>query len=56
VMNDDIKRMLKEGLSDFEIREAMSKRGMKLIHEQLIKLYLEGVTSLKEIIRVGLKD
>jgi len=56
VMNDDIKRMLKEGLSDFEIREAMRQRGMKLIHEQLLELYLQGVTSLKEIIRVGLKD
>jgi len=56
VMNDDIKRMLKEGMSDFEIREAMRQRGMKLIHEQLLELYLQGVTSLKEIIRVGLKD
>ncbi len=56
VMNDDIKMMLKEGLSDFEIREAMRVRGMKLIHEQLLELYLNGITSLKEIIRVGLKD
>ncbi len=56
IMNDDIKKMLKDGLSDFEIREAMRKRGMKLIHEQLLELYLDGTTSLKEIIRVGLKD
>jgi general secretion pathway protein E len=56
VMNDDIKKMLKEGMSDFEIREAMRDRGMKLIHEQLLELYTSGVTSLKEIIRVGLKD
>ena len=56
VMNEDIKKMLKDGMSDFEIREAMRQRGMKLIHEQLLELYLNGVTSLKEIIRVGLKD
>ncbi len=56
IMNDDIKRMLKEGLSDFEIRESMRRSGVKLIHDQLLELYLNGTTSLKEIIRVGLKD
>jgi len=56
IMNDEIKKMLKDGLSDYEIRDAMRAKGMKLIHEQLIELYLEGTTSLKEIIRVGLKD
>ena len=56
IMNDDIKKMLKDGLSDFEIRNAMKERGMKLIHDQLLELYLKGITSLKEIIRVGLKD
>ena len=56
IMNDEIKKMLKEGLSDFEIRETMKQNGIKLLHEQLLELYLLGETSLKEIIRVGLKD
>ncbi|OQX72737.1 MAG: general secretion pathway protein GspE [Campylobacteraceae bacterium 4484_4] len=56
IMDDAVKMMLKEGLSDFEIRSAMQKKGMKLIHEQLLDLLLAGETSLKEVIRVGLKD
>ncbi len=56
IMDDEVKRMLKEGMSDFEIRAAMQKRGMKLLHEQLLDLLLEGETSLKEVIRVGLND
>jgi general secretion pathway protein E len=56
VMDDEVKHMLKDNMTDFEIREAMQKKGMRLIHEQLLDLYLEGETSLQEIIRVGLKD
>ncbi len=56
VMDDEVKYMLKDKMTDFEIRQEMQKKGMKLIHEQLLELYSEGETSLKEIIRVGLKD
>ncbi|HIP59386.1 MAG TPA: type II/IV secretion system protein, partial [Campylobacterales bacterium] len=56
VMDDDVKHMLINKMTDFEIREAMQKKGMRLIHEQLLDLYVDGETSLQEIIRVGLKD
>ncbi|MCH9813209.1 MAG: GspE/PulE family protein [Epsilonproteobacteria bacterium] len=56
IMDDEVKHMLKDKLTDFEIREAMRNKGMRLIHEQLLDLYVAGETSLKEIIRVGLKD
>ena len=56
VMDDDVKHMLINKMTDFEIREAMQKKGMRLIHEQLLDLYVHGETSLQEIIRVGLKD
>ncbi len=48
--------MLKKGLSDFEIREAMQRKGMRLISDKLKDLLLKGVTSLNEVIRIGLKD
>jgi len=56
IMDDEVKMMLKNKMTDFEIREAMRNKGMKLIGEQLLELLLEGETSLKEVIRVGLKD
>jgi general secretion pathway protein E len=56
VMDDDVKHMLINKMTDFEIRESMQKKGMQLIHEQLLDLYVDGETSLQEIIRVGLKD
>jgi general secretion pathway protein E len=56
VMDDDVKHMLINKMTDFEIRVAMQKKGMRLIHEQLLDLYIDGETSLQEIIRVGLKD
>ncbi len=56
LMDDEVKAMMKKGLSDFEIREAMKKRGMRLISDELKDLLLNGVTSLNEVIRIGLKD
>ncbi len=56
IMDDELKIMLKDKMTDFEIREAMRKKGMRLIRDQLLDLYVEGESSLEEIIRVGLKD
>ncbi len=56
LMDDEVKAMLKKGLSDFEIREAMQRKGMRLISDKLKDLLLKGVTSLNEVIRIGLKD
>jgi general secretion pathway protein E len=56
LMDDEVKMMLKNKMTDYEIREAMSKRGVETISQKLLALLLEGETSLKEVIRVGLKD
>ncbi len=56
LMDDDVKVMLKKGMSDFEIREKMREKGMRTISEKLLDLLVAGETSLKEVIRVGLKD
>ncbi len=56
LMDDDVKVMLKKGMSDFEIREKMRQKGMRTISEKLLDLLVAGETSLKEVIRVGLKD
>jgi general secretion pathway protein E len=56
LMDDDVKMMLKNKMTDFEIREKMKQKGMRTISEKLLELLLSGETSLKEVIRVGLKD
>jgi general secretion pathway protein E len=56
IMDDEVKYMLKNKMTDFEIRGAMQKKGMVLIHDQLLELYINGETSYQEIVRVGLKD
>jgi type II secretory ATPase GspE/PulE/Tfp pilus assembly ATPase PilB-like protein len=48
--------MLKNKMTDFEIREKMREKGMRTISEKLLDLLIGGETSLKEVIRVGLKD
>ncbi len=56
LMDDEVKMMLKNKMTDFEIREAMQDKGMHTISQRLLELLLAGETSLKEVIRVGLKD
>ncbi len=56
LMDDEVKMMLKNQMTDFEIREKMRQKGMRTISEKLLELLLSGETSLKEVIRVGLKD
>ena len=56
LMDDDVKIMLKNKMTDFEIREKMREKGMRTISEKLLDLLIGGETSLKEVIRVGLKD
>jgi general secretion pathway protein E len=56
LMDDDVKVMLKNKMTDFEIREKMREKGMRTISEKLLDLLVSGDTSLKEVIRVGLKD
>jgi len=56
IMNDEIKEMIAKGTNDIELKQAMIKNGMKTLKENLIELILNGETSIKEAIRVGLKD
>ena len=56
VMDDEFKSMLKEDVSDHEIRERAIQKGMKTLSMQLKELLLAGQTSLDEAIRVGLKE
>ncbi|MCF6244710.1 MAG: GspE/PulE family protein [Sulfurovum sp.] len=56
IIDDNVKEMMKDGLNDFQVREAMKKNGMKTIADKLKEMLLSGVTSYEEAIRVGLMD
>ncbi len=56
VIDDEVKEMMKDGLNDFQIREAMKKRGMKTIADRLRELLIAGETSYEEALRVGIMD
>jgi len=56
IMNDDVKELIAKGTNDIELKHAMVKFGMKTLKENLLEVVLLGKTSIKEAIRVGLKD
>jgi general secretion pathway protein E len=56
VIDDYVKEMMKDGLNDHQIREAMKKRGMKTIADRLREMLLLGETSYEEAVRVGIMD
>ena len=56
IMNDEIKELIAQGTNDIELKYAMIKNGMKTLKENILELLVNGETSLKEAIRVGLKD
>ena len=56
IMNDEVKSLIAKGSNDIELKNAMKKHGMKSLKENLIELVINGETSIKEAIRVGLKD
>ncbi len=56
LMDDDVKMMLKNGMKDFEIREAMVKKGLVLLSSKIERLVEDGITSLTEALRVGMRD
>ena len=55
-MNDEIKELIAKGSNDIELKHEMIKHGMKTLKENIIELVLNGETSIKEAIRIGLKD
>ena len=56
LMTDEVKTMMKDGLNDHQIREAMKRSGMRTLSDKLKILLREGITSYEETIRVGIMD
>lgn len=56
MLDDTVRPLLKNSENDYEVREIMKARGMKLLSDQLISLLLDQTTGLDEIIRVGVKE
>ncbi len=56
LIDDDVKVMLKDGLKDFEIREAMQKKGLVLLSSKIEDLVKKGTPSMQEALRVGMRD
>lgn len=55
-MNDELRTLLKEHVSDHVFRDTAVNQGMRTLSEQLKMMLLDGTTSMHEIIRVGVKD
>ncbi len=56
IIDDDVKIMLKENMKDFEIREAMQKKGLVLLSTKIETLVKKGITSMQEGLRVGMRE
>jgi len=56
IMNDEIKTLIANKTNDIELKQAMITHGMKTLKEAILEEVLNGTTSVKEAIRVGLKD
>jgi len=56
IIDDNVKEMMKDGLNDHQVREAMKKNGMKTIADKLKDMLVSGRTSYEEAVRVGLMD
>jgi len=56
IIDDHVKMMLKDGMKDFEIREAMKQKGLVLLSSKIKDLVDDGTTSRQEALRVGIKD
>ena len=56
VIDDAVKGMMKDGLNDHQVREAMKKNGMTTIADKLKSMLIAGETSYEEAVRVGIMD
>ena len=54
IMDDDVKDLLKVTTDEHTIQTALEAKGLKSISTQLVRMLLEGKTSLDEAIRIGL--
>lgn len=50
VIDNHIKKMIQDGINDFEIKEYCVQNGMKTLKDRAIELFLDGKTSFTEII------
>jgi len=56
IMNDEVKELIAKGANETELKKAMKKYGIKTLQENIKKLLESGETSLKEALRIGLRD
>ena len=56
IIDDNVKEMMKDGFNDYQVREAMKKKGMLTISDRLKNLLIKGETSYQEAVRVGIMD
>ncbi len=56
IIDDEVKKMIDQGLNDHEIRQRLKAGGMRTISDQLRELVSNGSTSYEEALRVGLMD
>ncbi len=56
MIDDDVKEMMKDGLNDHQVRDAMKKRGMLTIADKLRAMMIKGTTSYEEAVRIGIMD
>jgi len=56
IVDDQVKRLLDQGLNDHEIRERLKASGMRTISDRLRSMLQRGMTSYEEALRVGLMD
>jgi len=56
IVDDDIKKLIAQKATDIEIKNVMIEKGIKTLKEAIFEEVINGVTSMQEAIRVGLKD
>jgi len=56
VIDENVQIKLKEHPNDYELREFAIQKGMRTLQNQLRDLIMQGVTSVDEAIRVGIKE
>lgn len=56
IMDEESKKLVKDGASEYELRDHMKKRGFKTLPEYLLEKVVNQETSLAEAIRVGLSE
>lgn len=55
IITDDVKKELQGETDDEQLMEIAIKNGMVTLRSQLVKMLKNGITSLEEVIRIGIK-